>query len=99
MIDLDFTFKAPLWKWKGGNWHFITVPKDISDDIKAFTKHLRNGFGSLKVTVTVGQSKWATSIFPSKSEDAFLLPVKAAIRKAEGLQVDADIEVKLVVLV
>ena len=99
MIDLDFSFEAEMWKWTGGSWHFITVPQEISQDIKAFTKHLQNGFGSLKVNVRIGDTSWKTSIFPDKKRGAYLLPVKAAVRKAETLSVDATISVKLSVLI
>jgi hypothetical protein len=37
------------------------------------------------VKVTVGRTTWTTSIFPSKEQKSFILPVKAAVRKAEGL--------------
>ena len=42
------------------------------------------GFGSLKVVATIGSSTFKTSVFPSK-DVGWLLPVKAAVRKAEGL--------------
>ena len=42
------------------------------------------GFGSLKVTARIGDSTFKTSVFPSK-DLGWLLPVKAAVRKAEGV--------------
>jgi len=42
------------------------------------------GFGSLKVSAKIGESTFKTSVFPSK-ELGWLLPVKASVRKAEGL--------------
>jgi hypothetical protein len=42
------------------------------------------GFGSLKVRATIGISRFDTSLFPSK-ELGWLLPVKASVRKAEGI--------------
>ena len=42
------------------------------------------GFGSLKVEARIGDSAFTTSVFPSK-EIGWLLPVKAAVRKAEGI--------------
>ena len=42
------------------------------------------GFGSIKVVATIGGSTFKTSVFPSK-ETGWLLPVKASVRKAEGL--------------
>ena len=42
------------------------------------------GFGSLKVRATIAVSRFDTSLFPSK-ELGWLLPVKASVRKAEGI--------------
>ncbi|HRE33573.1 MAG TPA: DUF1905 domain-containing protein, partial [Sphingopyxis terrae] len=38
-----------------------------------------------KVRATVGDTRWNTSVFPHKESGGWLLPVKAAVRKAEGL--------------
>ena len=95
MVALDFAFEAPLWRWKGGSWHFITLPADISEDIKAFASEARRGFGSVRVSARIGETVWRTSLFPSKDLGAFLLPVKAAVRKAEGLAIDTDVRVAL----
>ena len=97
MLTLDFTFPAELWQWKGGSWHFATLPTSVSEDIKAFAGGSRRGFGSVKVSARIGDTRWNTSVFPSKEHGAFLLPVKAAVRKAEGLEVGGGFEVELIV--
>ena len=38
-----------------------------------------------RVAVTIGDTSWNTSVFPHKESGGWLLPVKAAVRKAEGL--------------
>ena len=45
----------------------------------------RRGWGSMKVSATIGDTDWETSIFPPNEAKGWLLPVKAAVRKAEGL--------------
>lgn len=45
----------------------------------------KRGWGSMKVRATVGDTSWETSIFPAKEMGGWLLPVKATVRKAEGL--------------
>ena len=42
-------------------------------------------WGSVYVTVSIGDTRWQTSLFPSKEAGGWLLPVKAAVRKAERL--------------
>jgi hypothetical protein len=54
----------------------------------------RRGFGSVKVTARVGESKWQTSLFPQKSGGWFL-PVKKPVRLAENLDFGAVIEGEL----
>jgi len=63
MIDLEFTFSAELWLWQSETataWHFVTLPVELSEDIKAFTKHLARGFRSVKVEVRIGETIWKT---------------------------------------
>ena len=42
----------------------------------------------MRVEVTVGGSTWATSLFPSKELDTYVLPVKKPVRRSEELDVD-----------
>lgn len=86
MIDLDFSFDATVWKYAGkAAWYFVTLPKDMADDIKDFTRHQKTGWGSVRVHASIGETSWKTSIFPDKKSGAYLLPLKAAIRTAEGI--------------
>ncbi len=80
------TFKADIWIYPGmAGWHFVTLDKKASAKVrKSQDGKKRNGWGSVPVTVTLGKSKWCTSIFPDKS-GTYLLPLKAAVRKKEGV--------------
>lgn len=66
-------------------WHFIAVPKATSAVIKKECGGMQRGWGSLPVTVTLGGTAWKTSIFPDKKSGTYLLPLKAAVRKKEGI--------------
>jgi hypothetical protein len=57
----------------------------------------RRGFGSVKVGVTIGASRWKTSLFPQKSGGWFL-PVKKPVRAAEGLDYGDVVSVELELL-
>jgi len=81
--------RAKLWRWEGGkgSWHFMTLPVALSQEIRLVDAGPRRiGFGSLRVTATIGKCTWQTSIFPSAEARSYLLPVKSAVRKAEGLR-------------
>lgn len=91
---------ARLWRWHGGNasWYFLTLPGEVADEIRAVDAGPRRlGFGSLRVTARIGATSWQTSIFPSRQHDSYLLPVKAAVRKAERLVEGQSVPFQLVV--
>lgn len=91
-----------LWRWTGGTngtWHFLTIGGDAGEALSATAlmrrlEGLSRGFGSLKVRATIGESRFATSVFPSKA-DGWMLPVKAAVRKAEDLAEGDEVTVVL----
>jgi hypothetical protein len=95
---MDFTIAAPLWAWSGNAaWYFVTVPAEQSGDIRDRPRMPR-GFGSVKVRVTVGGSTWDTSVFPDSKAGAYILPVKKAVRTAEGLVEGEAVDVHLELL-
>ena len=92
---MRFRFTAPLWEWSSrAEWYFVTVPAEASADIGEIPLPPR-GFGSVKVRVRVGGSRWSTSIFPDSSQGAYVLPVKKAVREAEGLEEGKPVTVDL----
>jgi len=96
MDDETFDFKAELWVWKGDTaWHFLTLPQELSAKIKFFSAQPKRGFGSVRVEVRIGTSTWKTSIFPSKTSKAYILPVKADVRRAEKMSVGKAANVRL----
>ena|SRR5437764_3797262 len=86
----EFTVTATLWRHHGaGGWHFVTLPGLLSDEIRARNQGGHRPFGSLPVMATIGATTWETSLFPDRAKDAYLLPVKTAVRKAERIS-DGD---------
>ncbi len=94
---------GPLWRWTTPSapaaWHFITIDGPAGEALSATAlmrrmEGMSRGFGSLKVAVTIGGSTFKTSVFPSK-ETGWMLPVKASVRKAEGLAEGDVVEVVL----
>jgi len=100
MIDLSFSFVGECWLWQstGTAWHFISLPQDKSEEIKFFDENLhekRRGWGAVRVLVTIGNTSWETLIFPSSKQEAYILPIKADVRKKEKIAVGDSIKVKL----
>jgi hypothetical protein len=97
------THTGKLWRWTGAassaSWHFLTIDGEAGEALSGTALMRRmekslGGFGSLKVTATIGDSTFKTSLFPSK-ELGWLLPVKASVRKAEGIGEGDSVEVRL----
>jgi len=92
-----YRFRGALWMHTGeGAWHFVTLPLEIADEIDELTTTSRAGFGSVPVTVTVGETTWQTSIFPDRKAASYLLPVKKQVRAREGIDDGDDLEIELV---
>ena len=94
-----YSFDAEVWEWSSkASWFFVSLPEEEADEIEE--RHGRNaaGFGSIRVEVTIGSSTWRTSLFPSNEEKTYVLPVKKAVRAAEGLGAGSIAQVDLVVV-
>jgi hypothetical protein len=101
------THTARLWLWAGegnGSWHFLSIDGEAAETIRAHEAMRRlelgkgRGFGSVKVAAAIGKSRWTTSVFPSAPHKGYVLPVKAAVRKAEGIAAGDMVEVVLELL-
>ncbi len=98
------TYTGPLWRWTTDKapaaWHFITIDGDAGEALSAtalmqrLEMGRRAGFGSIKVKAQIGGSSFNTSVFPAK-DTGWMLPVKAAVRKAEGLAEGDSVTVTL----
>jgi Domain of unknown function (DUF1905) len=94
-------FEAELWLWdarRADTWTFISVPTELSDEIRDRAAPLPPaGFGSVRVAVTIGRSTWQTSVFPG-DDGRYGLPIKKAVRRAEGVEAGDRVRVRLEVL-
>lgn len=83
-----FTFKAKVWLYSHNesSWHFVSVPKKQSDYIRERFESQKRGFGSIRVTVTIGTVVWKTSIFPDSKSGTYFLPLKVEIRKKAKIE-------------
>ena len=100
------SFTAPLLVWrteKYGDIGYVRIAGEAAEAIGAYelVRRLelgrRRGFGSVKVEVRVGGSRWSTSVFPQK-EGGWYLPVKKAVCRTEGIEAGDEIAVRLELL-
>ena len=93
---MSWEFSGEIWRWQGpAPWYFITVPEEESLDLHETATSSSYGWGMIPVTVRIGTTEWATSLFPK--DDRYLVPVKAAVRRAERLEEGDTAAVRLTV--
>jgi len=76
--------------------YFVTLPDEVAAivaEYKLATSN-RGGFGSLRVTATIGGSTWSTTL--NARAGSYSLPIKKPVRVAEGLAEGDVVEVDLV---
>lgn len=95
LTEGEYEFAAELWLFPGeAAWHFISLPPEVSDDVRARTEGLL-AFGSTKVEARIGETSWSTSVFFDRKQNCFLLPVKAEVRRREGIGDGDQVKVRL----
>lgn len=87
---------GPLWtsSGEGGSWQFVTVPEELSAELRAQSLARRSGFGSVRVEATINGFSWRTSAFPQKG-GGYILPVKTEARRAAGICAGDTVTVRL----
>jgi hypothetical protein len=93
---MDVEFSAPIWFWKGPSpYHFVTVPDEECGALEAAAPLVSYGWGMIPVAARIGGTGWTTSLFPK--DGGYVVPVKDAVRKGEGLDVGDLVIVRLTV--
>lgn len=89
-------FSGEVVYWRGPSpYHFVAVPEDECQDIEAVSSLVTYGWGVIPVRARIGETTWTTSLFPRKGR--YLLPVRDAVRHAEGVEVGEVVRVRLVI--
>src|SRR5690554_2114022 len=93
---MNFRFSGDIWYWRGpAPFHFVSVPQEACEVIKLASGFLTYGWGMIPVKARIGDTEWLTSMWPK--DGGYILPIKAAIRKQQGLSEHDVVEVELVV--
>ncbi|AGW42069.1 hypothetical protein O159_20870 [Leifsonia xyli subsp. cynodontis DSM 46306] len=88
MAGVRYEFQAELFRWAARRdlWVFARLPEEVSEEIR-LQPHPPAGFGSVRVEVTLGGSRWSTSVFPESAEGAYVVAIKGTVRRREGVGV------------
>ena len=91
---MEMTFTGRAIEWRGPAPHvFVPLPEEESDTIESLKSMLTYGWGVIPVTAQVGDTEFTTSLFPK--DGVFLLPLKVAVRRAEGIDVGDEVAVRM----
>ncbi|MEX2244338.1 MAG: DUF1905 domain-containing protein [Fimbriimonadaceae bacterium] len=83
-----------IWYWRGpAPFYFVTVPEKRAKQIKAMEKLVTYGWGMIPATVRIGKTEWTTALWPK--DGLYIVPIKASVRKAEGLEEGYSVKVRL----
>lgn len=89
-------FAGTIWEWRGpAPYYFVTVPDEESTEIHAVSTLASYGWGVIPVRVEIGETEFETSLFPR--DGAYLVPLKAAVRTREHLELGDYVEIALTV--
>lgn len=91
---MEFEFIGEVWEWRGPSpFFFVTVPEEESAELEAASSLVTYGWGMIPVEATIGVTRWTTSLFPK--DGLYVVPLKSAIRKAEGFGLGDSVNVRL----
>lgn len=87
-------FSGEIWHWRGpAPFFFVTVPAQDCEVLRDVSTWVTYGWGMIPVRARIGETRWKTSLFPK--EGGYVVPIKASVRKAEGLEEDDRVTVRL----
>ena len=91
---MELEFEGEVVHWRGpAPFHFVVAPDDPSAAIEAVAPLVTYGWGAIPVKVRIGTTSFTTALFPK--DGAYYVPVKAAVRAAEGIELGDVVTVEL----
>ncbi|RBY89581.1 DUF1905 domain-containing protein [Blastococcus sp. TF02A-30] len=95
---MELAVTGALVHWRGpAPFHFVPVPDEQCAALEAVSGQASYGWGCIPVTARIGGTRFTTSLFPK--DGGYLVPVKAAVRVAERLDLGDEVTVQLTVAV
>jgi len=93
---MDVVFAGQVIEWRGPSpFYFVPVPEEQAADIREVASMATYGWGVIPVEARIGEIAFATSLFPK--DGGYLLPIKIAVRKPQGLSTGDEVTVEMTV--
>lgn len=91
---MEWEFVAEVFQWRGpAPYFFVATPAHIDDFLHANIGELAYGWGCIPAQVRVGNTEVTTSLMPKGG--AYLVPLKVALRRSEGVDDGDHVRVRL----
>jgi len=85
-----FTFRNKVWKDpKAEGWYFISLNNTLSWKIRGLPDKKESKLGLVKAIAIVGETSWATTLFPTKKGN-YVMSIIRNVRQKEKIE-DKDI--------
>lgn len=85
---MNLTFSGEVWHWRGpAPFFFVTVSEPEAAQLQEMSAMVTYGWGMIPAVLTIGDTTWETALWPK--DGGYVVPLKAAVRKAEGIE-EAD---------
>lgn len=89
-------FSGEVFEWRGpAPFHFVRVPENVAEEIGEEAARISYGWGMIPGVLTLGDTRWYTSLWPK--DGGYLVPLKDAVRRAEGVQVGDEVSLSMIV--
>ncbi|MGY1806166.1 DUF1905 domain-containing protein [Blastococcus sp. SYSU D00669] len=93
---MDLQFSGEIWHWRGpAPFHFASVPDERCGELEAVSPLVSYGWGMIPVAARIGATSFTTSLWPE--DGGYVVPVKEAVRRSEGVDVGDVVTVRLTV--
>jgi hypothetical protein len=87
------TFSGEVFHWRGpAPHHWVALPDEDSEELTA-RPELSYGWGCIAAVVTVGSTRYETSLMPK--DGRYLVPIKVAVRRAEEIELGDTVALRV----
>jgi hypothetical protein len=91
-VNLEFAGEIVYWRGPAP-YHFVLLPEPQASELRDVANELTYGWGCIPARGRIGRTAFTTALFPK--DGTFAVPIKVAVRRAEGLDLGDVVSVRL----
>jgi hypothetical protein len=93
---VEIEFSGLVIEWRGpAPYYYLPLPNEAAEDVHEVAAMATYGWGVIPVAARIGDVDFETSLFPK--DGGYLLPLKDAVRKPQGITVGDQVSVELTI--